>query len=456
MATFRLPVLKEFGGKVEEWDSWSRKLKACLTSMNPLYAKLFRVAETAAEIINDDSFTEGHEEEEKLSRELHGILVQLCGGPSEVLLQQIDTDHGCEDWRKLHEYYKRPSLSTSLGRLVKILDYPFKKMEEDLMKWEGEVAAFERETGSPLPSMVKIAVLIKQSSGPLQQHLQLNANHTTSYNQVRETVLNYTNAQANAFKFESSRRDDPMQVDLFGVNAFKGKGKDKGKGKGKGKDKGKGKGKGKGKDGKGPSPNPSWQEEDDQSWGTPSEGGPGSAERWCESCGKHGHTWEKCRSYPPSWSSWGGSYNVNTFDETWPSSEHDSRMDKMEKQLEKLTEMMSAQTSHPSSSGNRVSMNTVHAQMPQPTRPSPTERQTAAGRTVSGKPVVLINAFDVVPNLKQNAKEKKNEEHRNYENEEKSFKEEFLDFQTELFMDLDEKFEKLAANLKEHVGDLHD
>ena len=82
MATFRLPVLKEFGGKIEEWDSWSRKLKACLTSMNPLYAKLFRVAETAAEIINDDSVTEGHEEEEKLSRELHAILVQLCGGPS--------------------------------------------------------------------------------------------------------------------------------------------------------------------------------------------------------------------------------------------------------------------------------------------------------------------------------------------------------------------------------------
>ena len=46
MATFRLPVLKEFGGKIEEWHSWSRKLKACLTSMNPLYAKLFRVAES--------------------------------------------------------------------------------------------------------------------------------------------------------------------------------------------------------------------------------------------------------------------------------------------------------------------------------------------------------------------------------------------------------------------------
>ena len=128
-----LPVLEEFGGHIEDWDPWSRKLKATLTSANPLYEKLFKVAETATEVISDDSFNEGHEEEQKLSRELHGILVQLCGGPSEVLLQQVDTQHGLEDWRHLYQYYKRPSLNTSLGRLVKILDFPVKNMETVMM-----------------------------------------------------------------------------------------------------------------------------------------------------------------------------------------------------------------------------------------------------------------------------------------------------------------------------------
>ena len=151
MASFRLPVIKDFSGKIDEWDSWSRKFKAYFVGVNPLYEKLFRVAETQKDPITDDSFTEGHEEELKLSRELHGVLVQLCGGPSEVLLQQFDTYHGVEDWRQLHKYYKRPSLSTSLGRLVRIMDFTFNNMEEDLMKWEAELAKFETETSSQLP-----------------------------------------------------------------------------------------------------------------------------------------------------------------------------------------------------------------------------------------------------------------------------------------------------------------
>ena len=61
MASLRLPSLKEFSGKLEDWDSWSKKTKAYFFTLNPLYDKLFRVAETQTDPITDESFTEGHE-----------------------------------------------------------------------------------------------------------------------------------------------------------------------------------------------------------------------------------------------------------------------------------------------------------------------------------------------------------------------------------------------------------
>ena len=42
----------------------------------------------------------------------------------------------------------------------------------------------------------------------------------------------------------------------------------------------------------------------------------------------------------------------------------------------------------------------------------------------------------------------------NLKNQEKSFKEEFLDFQTELFIDLNEKFRDMEENLKQHTENL--
>ena len=101
MTSLRLPVLRDFSGKHEDWDSWSKKLKAYFFTVNPLYDKLFKAAESATDPISDESFTDGHEEDFKLSQELHAVLVQLCSGSAEVLLNQYDTNHGAEDWRQL-------------------------------------------------------------------------------------------------------------------------------------------------------------------------------------------------------------------------------------------------------------------------------------------------------------------------------------------------------------------
>ena len=231
----RLPALETFNGKSEDYESFSRRLKAYFISINQKYKNFFRYAESAADEIEDDVFMD--DDELKMSRELHYVLVQLCRGTSETLLLQGDSENGLENWRVLHGYYKRPSLNTSMGRLSQILDYDFKNLDEDFMHWEAEIHKFETETSSLLPSMVKTAVLMNKIEGPLQQHLQLNASHSTDFRQVREMVLNFSKAKT-SFKNNpinsstSSSTSSPMEVDAINKGKGKGKGKDK-QGKGK-------------------------------------------------------------------------------------------------------------------------------------------------------------------------------------------------------------------------------
>ena len=243
MASLRLPALEAFSGKQEDFESFGRRLKAFFISNDNEYNQLFNYAETTADVITDDIFSD-NEENLKRSHDLHYVLVQLCRSTSETVLLQSDSENGLEDWRRLHSHYKRPSMNTSMGRLTKVLEYDFKNLEEDFIKWEAEIHHFEKETSSLLPSMVKTAILMTRSAGPLQQHLQLNASHKTDFREVREMVLNFSKVK-NDFKKSSmppspsSFASTPMEVDAVG---FKGKGK----GKGKGKDGFKGKGKGKG------------------------------------------------------------------------------------------------------------------------------------------------------------------------------------------------------------------
>ena len=71
----------------------------------------------------------------------------------------------------------------SIGYLTKLLKPKFdnNNFEESFTTWEIELARFERDNGSTLPDTVKIAVLLNETTGPLEQHLQLLAGAITTY-----------------------------------------------------------------------------------------------------------------------------------------------------------------------------------------------------------------------------------------------------------------------------------
>ena len=145
-----------------------------------------------------------------------------------------------------------PDATRHVSLLTELLDYKFNPatFESDFNTWETIKDRCERQVSSPLPDGVLVAALLNKTTGALRQHLRLNGRTLQTYQQTRDTIVEYfrTKLILGANSGSSSSNNGPAPMD---VGAMKGKGKEgrlwsKGKGKHKGGKGKKGKGKGKG------------------------------------------------------------------------------------------------------------------------------------------------------------------------------------------------------------------
>ena len=74
-----------------------------------------------------------------------------------------------------------------------ILNWQFKmdNFENSFGQWESEIERYEKEQNSDSPSEIKIGILLSKAEGQLQQHLLLNTDLNTPYQQVRNIIVNY-------------------------------------------------------------------------------------------------------------------------------------------------------------------------------------------------------------------------------------------------------------------------
>ena len=63
------------------------------------------------------------------------------------------------------------------------------KFENSFTTWEFQLSKYEQDNNTLLPDAVKIAVLLHETKGPLQQYLQLQAGNITTYAQIRSMVI---------------------------------------------------------------------------------------------------------------------------------------------------------------------------------------------------------------------------------------------------------------------------
>ena len=290
----RLPLPKNFSGDPSDWEEWEWNFKSYLAIFQPDVVDFLVRAETSDVEIIDAHFATALQQEEAVemrmfSRKLHYLLANLCTGSARLLVRQNAAGNGFETWRRLSQRFSLPDATRHVSLLTKILEWKFntQTFEQDFNAWETVKAKYEQQTGTPIPDSVLVATLMNKTSGALQQHLRLNAATINTYEQMRNTLVQYFRSRHILTSSDSGLA--PMDVGaLKGKGYFKGKSKGKGKGfghwnfmKGKG---GKSKGKGKGKDFKG---------NKGKGLGKTSHKGKGKGVV-CFTCWKPGHTSREC------------------------------------------------------------------------------------------------------------------------------------------------------------------
>ena len=163
----------------------------------------------------------------QLSNNSHYILVSTCDGPASTICRQNAQGNSFETWRPLHLRYSTPLGTRSIGYLTRLLKPKLdeQKFEESFTTWEFQLAKDEQDNHTPLPDAVTVAILLNETKGPLQQHLQLQAGYYRA-------ASSSNRLQAITSGNSSNRGPAPMDIGATWYNNSKGnKGKRKGKGK---------------------------------------------------------------------------------------------------------------------------------------------------------------------------------------------------------------------------------
>ena len=253
-----------FDGSYINFEEWSYKFTAYMGIQDTFYPRMFRLAEQATQQVTEQhlraaaSTLEEAEQWIQLDSNLKYVLINVTTGPAATLCRQHQHEIGLEILRQMHIRFALPVGTRSIGYLTKLLKPTLNpdNFEESFSNWEFDVNRYERDNNTKLPDQVKIAILLNETKGPLQQHLQLNASTTTTYNDMRHAIMEYyrtttafTRMQQASSSVATNHGGGAAPMDIGSIN--KGKGKWKGKNKGKGKKGNKGKHGYKGYKGKG-------------------------------------------------------------------------------------------------------------------------------------------------------------------------------------------------------------
>ena len=144
------------------------------------------------------------------SGKLHFLLVNTCDGAASTICRQNMLGNGFETSRQLHLRYAVPLGTRSIGYLTKLLKPQLdeNKFEESFATWEFQLAKYEQDNRTLLPDATNIAILLNETKGPLQQHLQLQAGNITTYAQIRSLVVEYHRAASQFVRLQAATSND--------------------------------------------------------------------------------------------------------------------------------------------------------------------------------------------------------------------------------------------------------
>ncbi|OLP86509.1 Copia protein [Symbiodinium microadriaticum] len=264
--------------ELKQWKEWWFSFMNYVSGHDAAYERDISEIRLEEEVTHDLMTTEQIER----SRRLYSLLCSLLKGRPLLIIKGLESSKcGLEAIRRLRCEMEPKEKARSLALLRQLAAWTFQpnvNLHEQLVKYEEALRMYEEASGKEYPQDLVLATVVTGLRDPLRSQVQLRMSSSTTYQEIREWIIQFENlnapwASSLSGRGQANSKDTggptPMEVDVV-----KGKkGKDP-KGKGKYGKPGKGKGekgknnkdndKGKnvwGKTGKG------WGSGHDSSWG---------------------------------------------------------------------------------------------------------------------------------------------------------------------------------------------
>ena len=285
--------------EIKQWSDWKFSFVNYVKGIEPQMAHSMKMVE--------DNLGGDFDARKAMAVRLYGVLTSYLRGRPLKLVRHMKDENGFEAWQRLLKETQPATRARSLALLTQLSRVQFTKgktISEQLPQYESIVT--EWISGHVYADDAKVASILQAVPPHLRAHLQLWITDTTTYEQVKNKVMEL---EALSTRWDSSNslslptragmdEATPMEVDYIrgdkGKKGGKGKTKDS-KGKSKGKDKGKTKAKGKG----------TWKSSEKGKGKSSDKGGKGKTGA-CHVCGKTGHYAKGC---------WSKRANVNQIEE---------------------------------------------------------------------------------------------------------------------------------------------
>ena len=165
----------------------------------------------------------------------HMSLAMVCKNDALDVVKRVTEKRGFECWRRLCKYGS--ATGTSLHEYSNLLEYDFGTTDgfkKKLLKWENQIAEFQKATGESFSDRLKCATVLSRSPGPIKTYLRVL--NRGNYNELRLALMINLEAEV-----DDSNGQVPMVVGAMKGSDTKGDKGMKGCGKGKyGKNSGKG------------------------------------------------------------------------------------------------------------------------------------------------------------------------------------------------------------------------
>ena len=207
-----------YDGNCSQFEEWKYRWTAYTGLINAAFHRLLAQAEASQQGITDQLLTDGASTPAegqlwtRLSAELQFILVSTTKAAAATVCRQMGINaNGFETWRQIHRRFSIPVGARSIGYLTKLLKACFEehRFEEAFASWEFEVNRYERENTATILDSIKIVILLNETKGALQQHLQLTASSTRGCNAVREIITEYYRTTASSSRMQHLQSFDP-------------------------------------------------------------------------------------------------------------------------------------------------------------------------------------------------------------------------------------------------------